>query len=144
MLADVLMLADDHMGVSDSIYDPERYMYLTDSIINEIERSREPQLEEARKLIKRIRKRDLYRCVDAKILEQHLHDPTLRKEINEERFILFARSEDGAFNLRENDIRIEFLDLNYGRIDIFFILKFNFSFDREKGLQSHGQCQILH
>jgi hypothetical protein len=42
MISDALMLADSHLKISDSIFDPESYTYLTDSIIKTIEGSKDP------------------------------------------------------------------------------------------------------
>lgn len=56
---------------------PEDYLYLTDNIVHTIESSKCPELEEARGIIKRIRKRELYKFVDEFLvppeLEGHLN-----------------------------------------------------------------------
>lgn len=70
MIVDALLAADPVLHMSDSIYNPKEYATLSDGIIREIERSRDPLLEESRVIIKRLRKRDLYRYVDRVILNQ--------------------------------------------------------------------------
>lgn len=64
MIVDALLAADPILDISGRIVDPERYLYLNDSILEEIERSTDPRLTAAREIILRIRRRDLYRCVD--------------------------------------------------------------------------------
>lgn len=64
MVVDALLTADPILNISGRIFDPERYLYLTDSILEEIECSIDPRLALAREIILRIRRRDLYRCVD--------------------------------------------------------------------------------
>ena len=64
MVVDALLAADPILDISSRIDDPERYLYLTDSILEQIECSDDPRLTPAREIILRIRRRDLYRCVD--------------------------------------------------------------------------------
>jgi len=42
MVVDALLSADPHMKLSRQINDPNRYVFLTDSVLEEIERSSEP------------------------------------------------------------------------------------------------------
>ena len=42
MVVDALLAADPYMNLSQQIDDPSRYVFLTDSVLEEIERSREP------------------------------------------------------------------------------------------------------
>ena len=64
MLVEAMLKADPYLEISQKIDDPSDYMYLTDSIIKEIERSKAPELQESRNIIRRIRKRDLYKFSD--------------------------------------------------------------------------------
>ena len=64
MVVDALLAADPILDISGRIDDPSRYLYLTDSILEQIECSDDPRLTPAREIILRIRRRDLYRCVD--------------------------------------------------------------------------------
>jgi HD superfamily phosphohydrolase len=61
MITDALLAAEPVLKLSHSIDDMNRYMFLDDTIINEIERSLDPRLEESRQILSRLRKRDLYR-----------------------------------------------------------------------------------
>jgi len=42
MIVDALLIADPHLKISERIHDPKRYVYLTDDILNEVERSECP------------------------------------------------------------------------------------------------------
>jgi len=61
MVGDALHLANPFLKLYDLTRDLESYTYLTDCILNKIESSKDPELEESRKIIKRIRKRQLYK-----------------------------------------------------------------------------------
>jgi deoxynucleoside triphosphate triphosphohydrolase SAMHD1 len=80
MVVDALLAADAYLKVSEQIDDPDRYVLLTDSILEEIERSVNfvsntvpticavqhftQELEASRQIINRLRRRQLYKCVD--------------------------------------------------------------------------------
>ena len=42
MIVDALKLADPYMKIAERVYDPERFLRLTDFIMNEIEASKAP------------------------------------------------------------------------------------------------------
>jgi hypothetical protein len=42
MIIDALLLADPHMHIAERVFKPERYLYLTDCIMPEIEATEEP------------------------------------------------------------------------------------------------------
>ena len=64
MIVDALKAAEQTMKIAKQILDPAKYVYLTDNIMERIEMSEETGLEESQRIFDRIRKRDLYRCVD--------------------------------------------------------------------------------
>lgn len=90
MIVDALKSADSHLKISEKVFDPTKFMYLSDTIKDRIEESAEPvnevdavivapatnflfqELETARQIFTRIRERDLYRCVDYKVVEWEL------------------------------------------------------------------------
>ncbi|CAL1701912.1 unnamed protein product [Somion occarium] len=67
MIVDTLLAAEQHMKIAERIRDPKRYVYLTESILTEIQASTAPELEKARKICDRIASRDLYKSVDYKV-----------------------------------------------------------------------------
>ncbi|CAK4644053.1 unnamed protein product [Aphanomyces euteiches] len=64
MICDAMILADKELGISASTDSPERFQYMTDHIMKIIECSTSPELTQARDIIRRIRKRQLYEFVD--------------------------------------------------------------------------------
>ncbi|KAJ6478629.1 hypothetical protein C8R47DRAFT_1075007 [Mycena vitilis] len=60
MLVDAWKAADPVMDYANSMSDPAKYLYLTDDIVQDIERSTDPRLTQARALLRRLRVRDLY------------------------------------------------------------------------------------
>ncbi|EIN04338.1 HD-domain/PDEase-like protein [Punctularia strigosozonata HHB-11173 SS5] len=67
MLIDALLAAEPHMKIAERINDPKQFMHLTDSIMEEIERSTQPELQHSRDIMARITRRDLYRTVDYRL-----------------------------------------------------------------------------
>jgi HD superfamily phosphohydrolase len=72
MICDVLCQADRHLGISEAVNDPSRFVHLTDGILRTIEASTDPELEQARAIMHRIRKRDLYKFIDEVIIPPEL------------------------------------------------------------------------
>ncbi|TBU43954.1 HD-domain/PDEase-like protein [Dichomitus squalens] len=67
MIVDALKLAEPVMNIARRLEDPKKYLHLTDHIQTEIEASEDPRLEEAQKILHRIKVRDLYKTVDNKV-----------------------------------------------------------------------------
>ncbi|KAH9928821.1 uncharacterized protein B0H18DRAFT_1155264 [Fomitopsis serialis] len=67
MLIDALLAAEPYMKFARDIFDPKRYLYLTDDIRIRIEASESPELQPARDILYRIHRRDLYHMVDWKV-----------------------------------------------------------------------------
>ncbi|KAI9261697.1 hypothetical protein BY458DRAFT_439554 [Sporodiniella umbellata] len=80
MIVDAFLEADGYLKLSEKIDNPEDYLYLTDNVLNVIEGSKEPSLEKARSIVKKLRRRDLYKFVDEFLippeLEEHLNKVT--------------------------------------------------------------------
>lgn len=108
MIVDALLAADKHLKISDSIYDPEEYMYLTDSIISDIEKSKNDELLEARNILKRLRKRQLYKFADQYPVPAICKDYYDKEKVNSD---LISRFSSG---LTANDIILDWNYMNYG------------------------------
>lgn len=72
MITDALVHADQHLGISSAVENPEDYLYLTDDILRVIERSKAPELAKSREIMKRLRTRDLYKFVDEYLVPTEL------------------------------------------------------------------------
>ena len=114
MHVDALLAANEYLGIADAIHDPDLYLNLTDSIIKEIERSKVPELEESRAIIKRMRRRDLYRFVDQLVIDPLYRPFFPKKSVKPLDIVKHQRFGD---DLKENDILIDDLVLTYAMKD---------------------------
>ncbi|KAI5827841.1 HD-domain/PDEase-like protein [Schizophyllum commune Tattone D] len=64
MIIDALILAEPYMKIAHRVFQPDKYLHLTDEIMGWIEANEDPNLKPAQKILERIRKRDHYRRVD--------------------------------------------------------------------------------
>ncbi|CAG8592316.1 10626_t:CDS:10, partial [Cetraspora pellucida] len=107
MIADALVEADPYLKIKEAIRDPKKYIKLNDSILSMIEHSDREELEASRNIIKRIRRRDLYKLVSECSIPK-LYKNMVTKEKLDEHF--------GANNsLSTDDLITERLGLNYGK-----------------------------
>ncbi|KAJ2785643.1 hypothetical protein GGI15_001844 [Coemansia interrupta] len=111
MLVDAMTIANPVLRISDAIHDPRQYQNLTDEVIRDIERSREPELQEARNIIKRINTRDIYRFVDEFIIPPDLVSVVTSSTITEAAIVGFRADGD---DFSEADILIDFCRIHYG------------------------------
>lgn len=82
MIVDALVAADKILHISDAIDNPEAYSQLTDGILRTIENSKDDALEESRNIIKRIRKRQLYKFVEEYSMSAEMEKYLSPSEIN--------------------------------------------------------------
>lgn len=68
MVCDILLEANEVFNFTECLNNPDDYLTLTDCVLKTIEISKEPRLEKARALLKRLRKRDLYKMAAESIL----------------------------------------------------------------------------
>ncbi|KAG8930411.1 hypothetical protein FRC02_004243 [Tulasnella sp. 418] len=66
MIVEALIAAEPVYHMADKIDDPSEYLLLTDSILEEIERSKDPRLEESRRIIRDLRRRKIPHRVEEK------------------------------------------------------------------------------
>lgn len=107
MVTDALLAADKYLKISSSIRDPKRYGKLTDCIIREIENSTCDELRESRGIIKRIRKRELYKLAH----EVLITDKTQKVKVSD-----ILGYHEGK-ELTEDDIIIDDARYNYAMKD---------------------------
>lgn len=114
MLCDALVEADSILGISKSIDNPEDYLQLNDTILNQIEFSKEPGLAKSREIINRIRTRKLYKFVDEYLVSDELKNHLTEQKINAREIIAHQGEND---RLEEDDIIVDRLKLNYAMND---------------------------
>lgn len=98
ILCDVLKAAHKVLyDFEEIIYDPERYTYLTDNIIFDIQMSQDPRLAPAKELIKKLKRRDFYPYVGEVVFNSDAKSPgstargkELMKSITEKDIVQFA------------------------------------------------------
>ncbi|KAI8899413.1 hypothetical protein BC833DRAFT_585820 [Globomyces pollinis-pini] len=114
MIKDIFLLADPHLKISQNIHDMSQYVFLDDSILLAIERSQKIQLKPARDLLKRLRKRDLYKFIDQVIIPFELLDSGFDKSQITSHMIWKLTN---CKELKESDIIVQWLTLNYAMKD---------------------------
>lgn len=113
MICDVFHLADPVLKLSQASESPESYSKLTDCILKQIETSTDPDLQAARDLIMRIRRRQLYRLVDETVLPVDV--PKVLDEVTPKQ-ILDCYLPSRAV-LSEADLHVQNLRINYAMKD---------------------------
>ncbi|KAJ1646180.1 hypothetical protein LPJ64_002325 [Coemansia asiatica] len=111
MIVDAMTIANPVLNIAGAVYDPNLYQGLTDDVLRDIERSREPELQEARDIISRIYTRDIYKFVDEFIMPADLSSIANRKHINEAAIVGFRADGD---DFVEHDILINFSRKHFG------------------------------
>jgi HD superfamily phosphohydrolase len=113
MVGDAFTLADPYLKIAEQTDSAETYTYLTDAILKTIESSRMPELEPARAVIRRLRKRDLYRLADELIIPSGEFEkwkiPTAAE--------LITYQPSSTITLQEEDIIVDSHVNNYGMKD---------------------------
>ncbi|KAF8665672.1 hypothetical protein AX16_000125 [Volvariella volvacea WC 439] len=122
MVVDALLLADPIMQISEKVFKPEDFVHLTDNIMPWIEASKEPELAPARAIFDRIRKRDLYRRVDYKVVHwdvRKLFEENVTPERIFEATKALAKSNDSLKmdDLNVDDIIVSHVVMHYGMKD---------------------------
>ncbi|XP_020410036.1 deoxynucleoside triphosphate triphosphohydrolase SAMHD1 homolog isoform X2 [Prunus persica] len=117
MVVDALCYANADLGIAASIQKPSEFWKLDDSILKWIETSDSdsPSLKEAKNLIQRIRKRDLYQyCNQFSVPKDKLEN---FKDITPQDIICSQKS--GGVTLKEEDVAVSTvkIDLTHGRMN---------------------------
>ncbi|CUA69345.1 Deoxynucleoside triphosphate triphosphohydrolase SAMHD1 [Rhizoctonia solani] len=119
MIVDALVLADPFMHLSNKIHSAEEYLYLDDSVLLEIERSKAPELEKSREIVQRIRTRQLYKQVDMYMFAVE-HRDTL-KLLTPEKVAEVVKTielpEDADAELAAEDVAIDMTLIHLGMKD---------------------------
>ncbi|CAO3620813.1 unnamed protein product [Cunninghamella blakesleeana] len=128
MITDALLAADSYLGISSAVDQPEDYLNLTDDILRTIERSKSPELLEARMIMKRLRTRQLYKFVDEYLIPPELVNKVTKDVITAQEIVSHQHDND---HLVEDDIIVSQGKINYAMQDrnpvdsIRFFSKFN-------------------
>ncbi|CAG8818254.1 22926_t:CDS:2, partial [Cetraspora pellucida] len=110
MIADALVEADPYFKIKDAIDDPKKYIKLNDSILSTIEHSDCEDLKASRNIIKRIRRRDLYKFVSECSIPKRV-----KKIVTKEKLDEHFRKDNSLSAEIIDDLITERLGLNYGK-----------------------------
>jgi len=113
MVRDAFVAADPILRMSDQIHDPQEFWRLTDCVLKDIELSRDPELGKAQDIVKRLRQRKLYRCVASLAVPSERLREHSRVTVDE----ILARNAGQPVKLREDDIIVHNMEINYGLKD---------------------------
>eukprot|EP00188_Purpureofilum_apyrenoidigerum_P005239 Plantae.Rhodophyta-Purpureofilum_apyrenoidigerum.ctg6646.p1 GENE.Plantae.Rhodophyta-Purpureofilum_apyrenoidigerum.ctg6646~~Plantae.Rhodophyta-Purpureofilum_apyrenoidigerum.ctg6646.p1 ORF type:complete len:474 (-),score=72.29 Plantae.Rhodophyta-Purpureofilum_apyrenoidigerum.ctg6646:444-1865(-) len=105
MAVDALLAADNVLKISESISSPRDFLRMSDSLLYVIEVSDDPKLAEARKILDRLQRRQLYSFVDEVLLPSHV------AHISEED--ISTCQPDGGM-LRPTDLAVYIIRANHG------------------------------
>ncbi|KAI9169782.1 hypothetical protein LWI28_017605 [Acer negundo] len=113
MVVDALLEANTSLGISSSIQQPEDYWKLDDSIMKTILTDPQQELKEARDLILRIRRRDIYQLSNEISIPKHMLEHF--KDITPQDIICSQKA--GGITLKEEDVAVcnDKIDLTHGR-----------------------------
>ncbi|GES92426.1 HD phosphohydrolase domain-containing protein [Rhizophagus clarus] len=111
MIIDALIAADPVLKISDSIDNPDEYLKMDDTILNRIEYSDDTGLKKSREIIRRIRRRELYKFVDEFLVPKNLKKEFKENQITTKKIIAHDNG------LKEEDVIVDILVLNYGKKD---------------------------
>ncbi|XP_074310816.1 uncharacterized protein LOC141646772 isoform X2 [Silene latifolia] len=115
MVVDALVEANSYLEISSCIQEPSEYWKLDDSIIKTIETAPDEELKEAKDLIKRIRRRDLYQfCNEYSVPREDLEH---FRNVTPQDIICSQKS--GGVTLKEDDVIVSNvkIDLTRGRLN---------------------------
>ncbi|XP_040186538.1 deoxynucleoside triphosphate triphosphohydrolase SAMHD1-like isoform X2 [Rana temporaria] len=99
------------MSISESVEDMEAYTKLTDNMFHQILYSSEPELEEAREILQKVERRELYKFVGERLPGKAEDCTNLKTELVNDIFISIQ------IQLQKDDFIVDVIDLNYGMKD---------------------------
>ncbi|KAI5665539.1 hypothetical protein M9H77_15392 [Catharanthus roseus] len=130
MVVDALVQANDYLNIASHIQDPSQYWKLDDTILKTIETAPNEELKEARDLVLRIRRRDLYQfCNEYSVPKDKLEN---FKDVTAQDIICSQKS--GGVILREEDVAVSNvrIDLTRGKHNPLESIKFFKDYESEE------------
>ena len=124
ILCDVLKASHGILyNFDEVIFDPEKYTYLTDNIMYDIQVSEDPRLGPAQELIRKLKRRDFYPYVGEIVFDSSmrgsmnstLSGKELLKKVTEKDIIACAKQDSDGTTLREEDISLRKYTLNFAQ-----------------------------
>lgn len=115
MLRDILTAANEPLSIAERAKNPSDFMVLTDAILNEVECSKHPELSAAKKLLRRLRTRQLYTVVGkVRILDDHVKKFKAAQKDGSHRSQMIRFCDPGA-GVTEADVEIHLSEMTFGQ-----------------------------
>ncbi|KAH7852346.1 hypothetical protein Vadar_023735 [Vaccinium darrowii] len=130
MVVDALLKANDYLDIASHVLDPSEYWKLDDTILKTIETAPDQELSEARNLILRIRRRDLYQfCNEYAVPKDKMEN---FKAVTAQDIVCSQRS--SGVILREDDVVVSNvrIDLTRGKNNPLESINFFKDYDSEE------------
>lgn len=130
MVVDALLKANDYLDIASHVLDPSEYWKLDDTILKTIETAPDQELSEARDLILRIRRRDLYQfCNEYAVPKDKMEN---FKAVTAQDIVCSQRS--SGVILREDDVVVSNvrIDLTRGKNNPLESINFFKDYDSEE------------
>ncbi|XP_058180376.1 uncharacterized protein LOC131298892 [Rhododendron vialii] len=130
MVVDALLKANDYLDIASHVLDPSEYWKLDDTILKTIETAPDQELSEARDLILRIRRRDLYQfCNEYAVPKDKMEN---FKEVTAQDIVCSQKS--SGVILKEEDVVVSNvrIDLTRGKSNPLESINFFKDYDSEE------------
>lgn len=114
MICDIFTQANPKYKFQELVQNPKEYLKLTDYILEEIEFSKDPALEKSKELIKRLKKRDIYRFACEIMLESENEFNSQKEEIFKAEIASLASKEGVNELIEPKDISLMVVSINFG------------------------------
>ncbi|KAK0205885.1 hypothetical protein DFS33DRAFT_540439 [Desarmillaria ectypa] len=115
MIIDALLLAEPYLKIASRVFDPQKFTYLTDDIMTQIEC--EADLAPAAAIFDRIRTRDLYKSVDYKTVDWADHK-FFEAEVTPAKIVREAHNDmTEPSGLTPDDVIVSLAPMHYGLLD---------------------------
>ena len=115
MISDALFEANRVFRFDEAATDPAKYMHLTDSIVRTIEMDSRPELAASQDILKRLRRRELYKFCDELVIPPEAHHNFPWKRVSEAD--ISACQGAGSVSLSPDDIIIHWNEMHYAMKD---------------------------
>jgi HD superfamily phosphohydrolase len=155
MIADILTLADPYfrlmpdnadadekgLPLSRAMLDPKVYVRMRDSVIDLIEFSQDPRLKPAQEVIRKLRRRELYKCTALRKMDMQTETDAKIWEKTEDQIVeelLQIRGDHGEGRLEAEDIVVEKKDIHMGAKEFNPLLRMRFLQKRNMRLLSRS------
>ena len=99
MVVDALVAVNPHFRFAENVTRPGEYMKYTDDLVRHIEVTKRPEFKEAQEILRRVHRRDLYKCAGEIIVDHQKMRQMLEVRVED-----IVSCQDGDGSLRPEDV----------------------------------------